>query len=107
MYQSINLALWVIHQATAHETVKRGGRAKCLHVNAAAVPQATDPLMWRKQHVQAFPRLARMTRQYLAVPATTASNEVLFSSVGLVTSDLRDRLLDTTLIEVMWAKQAP
>jgi hypothetical protein len=57
--------------------------------------------MWRKHHVQEFPRLARMTRQYLAVPATTASNDLLFSSVGLVKSDLRDRLLDTTLIDVM------
>jgi len=27
--------------------------------------------------------------------------------VGLVKSDLWGRLLDTTLIDVMWAKQAP
>jgi hypothetical protein len=41
------------------------------------------------------------------VPATSASPERLFSSVGLVTSDLRVRLLDITLIDVMWSKQAP
>ena len=67
----------------------------------------TDPLMWWKQHQQEFPRLARMTRQYLAVPASSASPERLFSSVGLVKSDLWGRLLDNTLIDVMWAKQAP
>jgi hypothetical protein len=40
------------------------------------VPLDTDPLMWWKlQHVQEFPRLVRMTRQYLAVPATSASPE--------------------------------
>jgi hypothetical protein len=33
--------------------------------------------------------------------------ERLFSSVGLVKSDLRGRLLDSTLIDVMWAKLAP
>jgi hypothetical protein len=44
----------------------------------------TDPLMWWKQHVQEFPRLARVARQYLAVPTTSASPERLFSSVGLV-----------------------
>ena len=71
------------------------------------VPLDTDPLMWWKQHVQEFPRLARMARQHLAVPATSASPERLFSSVGLVKSDLRGSLLDTTLIDVMWAKQAP
>ena len=31
------------------------------------VPLDTDPLMWWKQHVQEFPRLARMARQHLAV----------------------------------------
>ena len=49
----------------------------------------------------------RMARQHLAVPVTSASPERLFSSVGLVKSDLRGRLLDSTLIDVMWAKQAP
>ena len=29
------------------------------------VPLDTDPLMWWKQHVQEFPRLARMARQHL------------------------------------------
>jgi hypothetical protein len=37
----------------------------------------TDPLMWWKQHQQEFPRLAAMTRQNLAVPATSASPETL------------------------------
>ncbi len=69
------------------------------------VPLDTDPLMWWKQHVQEFPRLPRMVRQHLAVPATSASPKRLFSSVGIVKSDLRGRLLDNTLIDVMWAKQ--
>jgi hypothetical protein len=59
-----------------------------------------DSLMTMPQ----FPRLASMARQYLTVPASSASPERLFSSVGLVKSDLRGRLLDTTLIDVMWAK---
>ena len=62
----------------------------------------TDPLMWWKKHVQEFPHLSRMTRHHLTVPATSVSPERLFSSVGLVKSDLRGRLLDTTLIDVMW-----
>ena len=75
--------------------------------NRSSEEDDTDPLMWWKQHQQEFPRLARMARQYLAVPASSASPERLFSSVGLVKSDLRGRLLDSTLIDVMWAKQAP
>jgi hypothetical protein len=63
--------------------------------------------LWWNQHVQEFPRLTRMTRQHLAVPATSESPERLFSSVGFVKSDLRGRLLVSTLIDVMWAKQVP
>ena len=59
-----------------------------------------DSLMTKPQ----FPRLSSMARQYLTVPDNSASFERLFSSVGLVKSDLRGRLLDTTLIDVMWAK---
>jgi len=73
------------------------------------VPLDTDSLMWWQQHLQEFPRLARTTRQYLPVPATSVSPERLFSSVGLrlVKSDLRGNLLDSTLIDVMWAEHAP
>ena len=63
--------------------------------------------MWWKQHVQEFPHLTRMTRQHLTVPVTSESPERLFTSVGLVKSDFRGRLLDNTLIDVMWAKQTP
>ena len=71
------------------------------------VPLDTEPLMWWMQHVQEVPRLVHMTRQYVAVSATSASPERLFSSVGLVKRDLRGNLLDTTLIDVMWSTQAP
>jgi hypothetical protein len=65
------------------------------------VPLDTDPLMWWKKHVQEFPHLTRMVRQHMTVPATSASPERLFSSVGIVKSDLWGSLLDTTLIDVM------
>jgi hypothetical protein len=71
------------------------------------VPFDTDPLMWWNQHVQEFPPFVRMTRQYLAVPATSGSPERLFTSVGLVKNELWGSLLDTTLIDVMLTKQAP
>ena len=77
------------------------------YMRVQQVANDTDPLMWWKQHQEEFPRLARMARQYLTVPASSASTERLFRSVGLVKSDLWGRLLDTTLIDVMWAKQAP
>jgi hypothetical protein len=38
------------------------------YMRVQQVANDTDPLMWWKQHQQDLPRLARMTRQYLAVP---------------------------------------
>jgi len=39
------------------------------HMRVQQVSNACDPLMWWKHHQQEFQRLARMVRQYLAVPA--------------------------------------
>ncbi len=77
------------------------GRSTCMDVDVDSVeaelnvykrlhqvPLDTDPLMWWKKHVQEFPHLVRMVSQYLVVPATSASPERLFISVGLVKSDL-------------------
>ena len=80
------------------------------YMRVQQVAKDTDPLMWWKQHQQKLTRLTRMTlvtRQSLTVSASSSSPERLFSSVGLVKSDWRGSLLDTTLIAVMWAKQAP
>ncbi len=76
------------------------------YMQVQEVPNDTDPLMWWKQHPQEFPDLTRMARQYLTVPTTSASPESFFSRVGLVQTDLHGRLLDTTMIDLMWANQA-
>jgi hypothetical protein len=78
-----------------------------VYIQVQQVPNDIDPLMWWKQHHQEFPDLVRMTRQYLAVPVTSESPERFFSRVGLVQTDLCGSLLDTTMIDLMWAKQAP
>ncbi len=84
---------------------QRGDRTKYIHASAAGGQRH------RPSHVveaaQDFPRLTLMARQDLTVPASSESPERLFSSVGLVKSDLWCSLLDTTLIDVMWVKQAP
>ena len=78
-----------------------------VYIQVQQVSNDTDPLMWWNQYQQEFPDLVRMARQYLTVPATSASPERFFSRVGLVQTDLRGGLLDTTMIDLMWAKQAP
>ncbi len=76
------------------------------YMQVQQVPNDTDPLMWWQQH-QESPDLTRMVRQYLSVPATCVAPERFLSRVGLVQTDLCGRLLDTTMIDLMWAKNAP
>ena len=45
-----------------------------------------------------------MTRQFLSIPAASATTELVFSFAGLTLSDLRKRLLEGTLEAIMWAK---
>ncbi len=77
------------------------------YMQVQQVTNDTDPLMWWNQHQQELPDLSRMVRQYLTVPVTSASPERFFSRVGLVQTDLCGSLLDTTMIDLMWDKQAP
>jgi hypothetical protein len=77
------------------------------YMQVQQVTNDTYPLMWWKQHHQELPDLVRMATQYLTVPATSASPERFFSRVGLVQTDLHGSLLDTTMIDLMWAKQVP
>ncbi|XP_073457240.1 E3 SUMO-protein ligase ZBED1-like [Aquarana catesbeiana] len=46
------------------------------------VDPETDPLEWWKQHQPNFSRLSRLARKYLAIPATSAPSERVFSVGG-------------------------
>ncbi len=56
-----------------------------------------NPLAWWKLNSTRFPHLARLAKKYLALPATSAAAERLFSKCGLVLSKLRNRLAPESL----------
>ena len=62
---------------------------------------ASDPeidlLLWWKCNEPRFPKLAKMAKQYLAAPASTAGVERVFSAAGRMHSDLRKSMKDSTL----------
>ena len=55
-----------------------------------------SPLEWWKKHHPVFPCLARVARHVLAIPATSASSERLFSRAGSVITPKRNRLASGT-----------
>ncbi len=58
-------------------------------------------LQWRARNKSRFPHLSRMAQQFLAVPATSASAERVFSLAGRIFSDLTQNQSDTTLEDRM------
>ncbi len=53
-------------------------------------------LDWWKNHRYRFPKLAKMAKQYLAAPASTAAVERVFSAAGRMHNDLRKSMKDST-----------
>ena len=63
-------------------------------------------LMWCKLHAVRFPYLSRLARRYLAMPATSASVERLFSVAGQVVSAKRARLDPSTVTLLVFLHEA-
>ncbi len=53
----------------------------------------TNPLHWWRANETRFPRLAKLAKRYLAIQATSAPAERLFSVAGLTIANDRARLL--------------
>ena len=62
-----------------------------------------DILDFWRMHEKEYPYLAKMARQYLGCPASSASVERIFSVAGQFFDDLRRKLDDKKLEELMWA----
>jgi hypothetical protein len=88
--------VWMDKSQCIHASAAGGRGHRPSHVVEAAPASLGVPSLG--PHDQSVPGCASVS---------SSSPERLFSSVGLVKSDLWGSLLDTTLIDVMWAEQAP
>ncbi|XP_039597059.1 E3 SUMO-protein ligase ZBED1-like [Polypterus senegalus] len=51
-----------------------------------------DPLKWWKEHEKSYPRLSKVAKKYLCIPATSSPSERAFSSGGNLVTCLRSSL---------------
>ena len=52
------------------------------YLKITRIPTTSSPLKWWKQYEKQFPRLAKLVKTYLAVPATSTPSERVFSLAG-------------------------
>ena len=64
-----------------------------------------DVLDWWKIHQTKFPNLSKMSRQFLALPASSSRVERLFSASGKMHGDKRKRLKKETLQSLLFVKK--
>ena len=64
-----------------------------------------DVLAWWKAHETSYPTLARMARDFLAIPASSVPSERVFSSATTLVSKKRTRLSDKTIRATLCLKE--
>ena len=64
-----------------------------------------EVLPWWQAQESRFPNLARMVRQFLACPASSASAERIFSLAGRLFDDKSQAMKEENIEDRMWAKQ--
>ncbi|GAB5031132.1 zinc finger bed domain-containing protein 1-like, partial [Nannochloropsis oceanica] len=74
------------------------------YIRMPVEPSSTCPLDWWRCNKRFFPALAKLARQYLCVPATSAGVERFFSAAGLTISNLRTRLSSKTVEMILFLR---
>jgi hypothetical protein len=96
---------------TAVQTQQRNNRTAAeevgLYRKEPSILMKADPLQWWKDNEPRFPNLAKLARRVLAIPATSASSERIFSVSGNINSKKRARLdpeivQDLTYLQGSW-----
>ena len=72
------------------------------HISLSSVTSMVGPLKWWKGKEAAFPTLAPLARKYLAIHATSASSERLFSTAGNTVTIKRARPRDENVENVVF-----
>ena len=75
-------------------------------LNVGELHRDSIVLLWWKEHAAQFPYLSQLARRYLAMPATSASVERLFSVAGQVVTAKRANLDPKTVTLLVFLHEA-
>ena len=72
------------------------------YCSAEYIERKEDPLAWWKKNMSHFPTLARIAREYLAIPAMSTPSKRMFSASGYLSSQRRSRLSGENLNQLVF-----
>ena len=70
--------------------------------NVLPIASSENPLIWWSKHHEQFPRLAKLAKAYLAIPATSVPSEQSFSKAGYITEKRRSKLSTDHVKEILF-----
>jgi hypothetical protein len=76
------------------------------YISYPEAPRDKDPLDWWKVNEPTFPILAKLARRLLALPASSAPSERVFSKVNEVVNKRRNRLEPSTSEKIVFLQRA-
>lgn len=88
-------------QPASKEDPRREEVMKYLALPQVQADEDFDLLEWWRAHESFFPNLAKMARQFLALPASSAGVERLFSAAGEMHDKKRKRTSEMTLSHML------
>ena len=62
-----------------------------------SLPRNSNVMAWWNMNEYRFPKLAKLAKIYLGIPATSAPSERLFSKAGIITAKHQNRIKPRTL----------
>jgi hypothetical protein len=72
------------------------------YLRVSKIESDADPLDWWRKNEDRFPKIARIARQILALQASSANVERVFSHAGTIINDLRNRLSANNVHRLMF-----
>ena len=95
---STQLKLWTFFDKQLEEERKAPAAKNAVDVeidtylSLERLRRKEDPLAWWRDHEKHLPKLARLAKKYLAIPATSVPSERVFSKAGQLVSARRANL---------------
>lgn len=98
-WKKAKLELLTKHGSSQNDPSREIQQYRCL-----AVP-AVDPLEWWRSQTETYRRLSHLARAVLAIPATSAPSERIFSAAGVVLNCKRSSLSPNVVDKVIFVHE--